>query len=93
MTGGMAFVLDLHDRFMSGVNTDSVVIQRLASEHWEGVLHALVTEHADETGSRFAKELLRDWDRVLNSFWQICPKEMIARLAHPLSDEAVLESA
>jgi glutamate synthase (NADPH/NADH) large chain len=93
MTGGMAWVLDLNDRFQSGVNKDSVVVQRLASEHWEGVLHGLVTEHAEETGSRFAKELLRDWDRVRGSFWQVCPKEMIARLAHPLSDEKVLESA
>ncbi|MDB5461404.1 MAG: hypothetical protein JWO72_3145, partial [Caulobacteraceae bacterium] len=93
MTGGMAWVLDLHDRFQSGVNDESVVVQRLASEHWEGVLHALVSEHAAETGSRFAKELLRDWDRVRGAFWQVCPKEMIKRLAHPLTDEAALESA
>jgi glutamate synthase (NADPH/NADH) large chain len=93
MTGGMAFVLDPNDRFMSGVNADSVVVMRLASQHWEGVLHGLVTEHATETGSRFAKELLRDWDRVRGHFWQVCPKEMINRLAHPLSDVAELESA
>jgi glutamate synthase (NADPH/NADH) large chain len=93
MTGGMAWVLDLDDRFLSTVNPDNVVVQRLASRHWEGVLHALVSEHADETGSRFAKELLRDWDRVRGAFWQVCPKEMINRLAHPLTEEAVLESA
>jgi glutamate synthase (NADPH/NADH) large chain len=93
MTGGMAFVLDLNDCFLSGVNNDSVVVMRLASQHWEGVLHGLVTEHADETGSRFAKELLRDWDRVRGAFWQVCPKEMIQRLAHPLNDTAELESA
>jgi glutamate synthase (NADPH/NADH) large chain len=93
MTGGMAFVLDLNDRFLSGVNDDSVVVMRLASQHWEGVLHGLVSEHAEETGSRFAKELLRDWDRVRGSFWQVCPKEMVKRLSHPLNDVAELESA
>jgi glutamate synthase (NADPH/NADH) large chain len=93
MTGGMAWVLDQHDRFQSALNPDSVVIQRLASAHWEETLLGLIREHAEETGSRFAKELLRDWDRVRGSFWQVCPKEMISRLAHPLTDEAELESA
>jgi glutamate synthase (NADPH/NADH) large chain len=84
MTGGMAFVLDLNGRFESLVNPDSVVVNRLRSPHWEGVLRALVTDHARETGSRLASDLLRDWDRVRDSFWQICPKEMISRLAQPL---------
>jgi glutamate synthase (NADPH/NADH) large chain len=93
MTGGMAFVYDPNERFELYLNADSVVIQRLASAHWEQVLHGLVCEHADETGSRFAKELLRDWDRVRGHFWQVCPKEMIKRLAHPLVDEEVKETA
>ena len=81
------------DTFQLYLNEDSVLIQRLASTHWEQVLHGLVTEHADETQSRFAKELLRDWDRVRNHFWQVCPKEMVKRLAHPLTDEAEKETA
>jgi len=93
MTGGMAWVYDPLDRFQLRLNPDSVILQRLASTHWEGVLHGLVSEHAEETGSRFAKELLRDWDLARGAFWQICPKEMISRLAHPLTDEMALESA
>jgi glutamate synthase (NADPH/NADH) large chain len=81
------------ERFELYLNADSVVIQRLASAHWEQALHGLVSEHAEETGSRFAKELLRDWDRVRGHFWQVCPKEMIKRLAHPLVDEEVKETA
>jgi glutamate synthase (NADPH) large chain len=93
MTGGMAFVLDLHNTFEAAVNPESVVVQRLASEHWEGVLKGLVAEHAIETGSRFAEDLLRDWDRVRGAFWQVCPKEMIKRLQHPLTDTATAETA
>jgi glutamate synthase (NADPH/NADH) large chain len=93
MTGGMAFVYDPGERFELYLNADSVVIQRLASAHWEQALHGLVSEHAEETGSRFAKELLRDWDRVRGHFWQVCPKEMIKRLAHPLVDQEVKETA
>jgi len=93
MTGGMAFVLDLHEQFLNRVNPESVVVQRLASAHWEQHLIDLITEHASETGSSFAEELLRDWDRARGAVWQICPKEMIKRLKHPLSDEVQAETA
>jgi glutamate synthase (NADPH/NADH) large chain len=91
MTGGMAYVLDLHDRFGAMVNRESVVVDRLRSSHWEGELRTLVAEHARETGSRLACDILRDWDRMRDSFWQICPKEMIARLPHPLAAEEAAE--
>jgi glutamate synthase (NADPH/NADH) large chain len=94
MTGGMAFVLDLAERFHTRVNPESVIVQRLASPHWEEVLRKLVREHAHETGSAFAAGLLRDWDRVRGAFWQVCPKEMVGRIDHPLAaEEAVHERA
>ena len=94
MTGGMAYVLDMAGRFEGRVNTDSVIVQRLASPHWEEHLRRLVTEHAHETGSAFAAGLLRDWDRMRNLFWQVCPKEMAGRLDHPLqAEEASFERA
>ena len=37
--------------------------------------------------------LLDDWDRVRGAFWQVCPKEMVARLAHPLDDAEALVAA
>ena len=87
MTGGMAYVLDLADRFEAQVNPDSVVVQRLASPHWEEQLRRLIREHAHETGSAFAAGLLNDWDRMRGCFWQVCPKEMIGRIDHPLTAE------
>jgi glutamate synthase (NADPH) large chain len=83
----MAFVLDQHDRFQDNINPDSIVVQRLASPYWEGVLRSLIAEHAAETDSVFAATLLRDWDRVRGQFWQVCPKEMISRLPQPLAAE------
>ena len=85
MTGGMAFVFDADGRFESAVNSESVVVQRLASPHWEEVLRGLVAEHATETGSAFAADLLRDWTNTRGQIWQVCPKEMIGRLKQPLS--------
>jgi glutamate synthase (NADPH) large chain len=87
MSGGMAFVFDREGRFERAVNRESVIVQRLASAHWEGVVHALIEEHARETGSKWAAGLLAEWDRTRQAIWQVCPKEMVNRLAHPLSDD------
>ncbi|WP_119420501.1 glutamate synthase large subunit [Desertibaculum subflavum] len=88
MTGGMAYVYDPEDELPVLINDESVVYQRIASAHWDGVLRELIAEHARETGSIFAQSLLADWERERDRFWQVCPKEMVHRLAHPLSDQA-----
>jgi glutamate synthase (NADPH/NADH) large chain len=94
MTGGMAFVYDPDARFHAAVNPESVVTGRIGSAHWAGVLKSLVEEHARETGSLHAAELLRDWDRTLSAFWQVCPKEMVGRLDHALeAEERMFERA
>jgi len=93
MTGGMAFVYDPEAQLPLRVNPQSVVFQRLESEHWEAVLKALIEEHCQETQSRFAERLLIDWRRERDLFWQIVPKEMLARLEHPLSDAAAAQRA
>jgi glutamate synthase (NADPH/NADH) large chain len=93
MTGGMAFILDVDGRFERRANPESIVWQRLASSHWESRLYALVEDHARVTDSGWAKEVLSDWDRWRHRFWQVCPKEMLSRLTHPLSDAVTLEAA
>ena len=67
------------------INPDSVISQRLASAHWEGVCRSLIEEHARETGSRHAERILAEWERERLAFWQVVPKEMLARLTHPLA--------
>ncbi|SEL96018.1 glutamate synthase (NADPH) large subunit [Sphingomonas palmae] len=93
MTGGMAFVYDAAGRFARNANPESIVWQRLASEHWEGKLRALVEAHARATDSRWSKGLLEDWDAALAHFWQVVPKEMLTRLSYPLDDSVELVAA
>jgi len=85
MTGGMAFVYDPDDVFKLKVNPETVVWQRLDHPHWDGVLKALVAEHVAETRSPLGARLLNDWNREVERFWQVIPKEMLSRLAMPLS--------
>ena len=87
MSGGMAFVYDDDERFEDHINPDSVIWRRMATHHWDAVLRGLVEEHRAETGSLFAGELLAQWEVERNRFWQVVPKEMLARLEAPLSDD------
>jgi glutamate synthase (NADPH/NADH) large chain len=86
MTGGMAFIYDESRTFAGHANGESIVWQRLASAHWAEVLKSLIEEHVARTDSSWANSILHSWDRSRDHFWQVCPKEMLNRLAHPLSD-------
>jgi glutamate synthase (NADPH) large chain len=90
MTGGMAFVYDRAGDFGSRINPESVLHQRLASAHWEAMLKGLIERHVLETGSRWAQHLLARWDVERERFWQICPREMLTRLEHPLSEASAI---
>jgi glutamate synthase (NADPH) large chain len=93
MSGGMAFVLDTEDNFSARANPDSIVWQRLASDYWETKARALIAEHAVATDSKWSNSILDDWDRWRGKFWQVCPKEMLSRLAQPLDDTQALVAA
>ncbi len=93
MTGGMAFVYDPDGTFPQAVNPDTVVWQRVETDHWAQHLREAVETHRRYTGSAHASALLTAWDLALKQFWQVCPKEMIARLEHPLSLSAGAVSA
>lgn len=93
MTGGMAFIYDESRSFEARANGDSIVWQRLSSLHWEAVLKNLVADHAEATDSKWSRGLIEDWDRVRGHFWQVVPKEMLTRLAHPLDDSVEMVAA
>lgn len=93
MTGGMAFIYDEDGTFAANANPDSIVWQRVSSAHWEAVLKKLVADHAEATDSKWSNGLIEDWDRVRGTFWQVVPKEMLDRLAHPLDDSVELVAA
>ena len=93
MTGGMAFILDLDRDFEKHANPESIIWQRLDSAYWEGHLLSLIQAHQKATDSSWSSAILRDWDRWRQRFWQVCPKEMVDRIEHPLSDKEEIEAA
>jgi len=91
MTGGMAFVYDVAEEIATYINDETVLWQRVATQHWEVVLRSLVEQHHRATQSRFAERILRDWDLELPKFWQIVPKEIAGQLQHPIQPDDVAE--
>jgi glutamate synthase (NADPH/NADH) large chain len=86
MTGGMAYVYDKSFAFAKRLNDESVIAQRLSSAYWEEKLLQHIAQHVRETGSSHASHILNNWQNCRQNFWQICPREMLTRLPHPLSD-------
>ena len=93
MTGGMAYLYDPDAEHTLRLNGETVIVAPVARQHWEEQLKRLVTRHHRETASPRAMEILRHWDEALPRFRQVVPKEMLNRLAHPLSDRVEAATA
>jgi glutamate synthase (NADPH/NADH) large chain/glutamate synthase (ferredoxin) len=89
MTGGMAYVYDPNGVAEDFMNLESLVTCAVSHPHWEGQLKGLIEAHAAETASPIANRILANWEAERVNFLQVCPKEMLVHLPHPLSDEAV----
>jgi len=87
MTGGMAYLYDPEGVAANLINMESLVTCPVTHAHWLAELEELVERHAAETGSRKAQEILQYWDLEKGKFLQVCPKEMLDKLAHPLGIE------
>ncbi|MEH7828105.1 glutamate synthase large subunit [Gemmobacter denitrificans] len=88
MTGGMAYLYDPDGVAEEFMNLESLVTCAVSHPHWEAQLKGLVERHAAETGSQKAQRILANWEAERANFLQVCPKEMLVHLPHPLSDEA-----
>ena len=87
MTGGMAYLYDPEGLAEPLMNMETLVTCPVTVDAWEDQLKSLIERHAKETGSHKAREILQHWDAEKAHFVQVCPKEMLAHLAHPLTDE------
>ena len=89
MTGGMAYIHDPRGVAEDHVNLESLVTCAVTHPHWEAELRGLIEAHVAETGSRHAATILTNWAEERANFLQVCPREMLPHLKHPLSDEGV----
>ncbi|MBM9593794.1 glutamate synthase large subunit [Roseitranquillus sediminis] len=93
MTGGMVYLHDPDGDARLKMNLETLVTCAVTVEHWQEQLFDLVERHARETKSRKAAELLQNWGGALPQFLQVCPKEMLNKLEHPLQAADTAERA
>lgn len=77
-SGGNCYVLDLD---MDKVNPDArngALSFEPLDEQADLFVHALVKQHAEETGSAFAAALLEDWQASRTRFTHVVPKTFVA---------------
>jgi len=91
MSGGMAYVLDLHGDFARRCNTSMVDLEPLLAEgeqrgklsmpFWhkgesdEAIVRSLIERHEKFTGSKQAAEILAKWPQFRPRFVKVFPKE------------------
>ncbi|SLN61325.1 Glutamate synthase [NADPH] large chain precursor [Pseudoruegeria aquimaris] len=93
MTGGMAYLYDPEGEAQDKLNMETLVTCPVTVAHWEDQLKGLIEQHARETGSVKATEILQHWEIEKGKFLQVCPKEMLVHIPHPLGIEEGAASA
>ncbi len=87
MTGGMAYLYDPEGKAEGVMNMETLVTCPVTVPHWEDQLKGMIERHVAETGSVKARDILQHWDVEKTNFLQVCPKEMLVHIPHPLSQE------
>ncbi|MEO7193095.1 MAG: glutamate synthase large subunit [Vicinamibacterales bacterium] len=75
MSGGIAYVLDMAGDFAARCNRAMVDLESLEEEADAELVHGLIARHVHYTGSTYAAELLRQWERVREEFVKVMPRD------------------
>jgi glutamate synthase domain-containing protein 3 len=87
MSGGIAYVYDKDRGFESRCNPDLVDLDPLAEDD-EPELRALISEHAQRTGSLVARNVLASWERSRERFIKVMPRDYKRVLAEREAEAA-----
>ncbi len=88
MTGGMAYLYDPEGKAEGVMNLETLVTCPVTVTYWEEQLKGLIERHVAETGSVKARDILQHWDVEKAHFLQVCPKEMLVHIPHPLTNDS-----
>jgi glutamate synthase domain-containing protein 3 len=92
MTGGLAYILDLENRFEALYNPALIVVEPLTAED-EIAVQQLVYGHLENTESARAREILGAWPTFVGHFRKVRPRPPAAKPAEakpPATTEAVI---
>ncbi len=86
MSGGIAYVWDRDRHFEGRCNLELVDLDALTEDD-EQEVKALISEHAQRTGSLVARNVLASWERVSERFVKVMPRDFKRVLAERTEQE------
>jgi glutamate synthase (NADPH) large chain len=87
MSGGIAYVYDVDRRFESRCNLELVELEPLSEEDAQEV-KGLIAEHVARTGSLVGRNVLAAWERTVDRFVKVMPRDYKRVLAARAAPEA-----
>jgi len=75
MSGGIAYVLDLDEKFCESCNAEMVDLIKITDAAELAELKELITKHRDYTNSSLAQKILDDFDRYAKLFTKVLPRD------------------
>jgi glutamate synthase domain-containing protein 2/glutamate synthase domain-containing protein 1/glutamate synthase domain-containing protein 3 len=87
MSGGIAYVYDVDRRFEGRCNMELVDLEPLTEDDADEV-KALIAEHVARTGSLVGRNVLASWDRAVERFVKVMPRDYKRVLAERAAAEA-----
>ncbi len=87
MSGGIAYVYDVDRRFEGRCNLELVDLDPLTEDDAQEV-KALIAEHVARTGSLVGRNVLAAWDRTVDRFVKVMPRDYKRVLAERAAGEA-----
>ena len=91
MTGGMAFIYDVDNRFEDFANPTSIIWQPVETEYWRNLLENSLKDFVKETNSKIGNKILKNFNEEIKKFKQVCPIEMLDKLDNPISLKATIK--
>ncbi len=91
MSGGIAYIYDKDRRFEARCNLDLVDLEPLTEADDEEV-KALISEHAQRTGSLVARNLIASWERRREQFVKVMPRDFKRVIAEHEAAEGALSA-
>ena len=85
MTGGHAFIFNPNQDVHLYVNTETVHIAPMVDEYWHNHILAKINAHVELTHSKYAENIIYNWQEYKQQFVHIVPKEILGRLPHVIS--------
>ncbi|KAL6321161.1 hypothetical protein AAG906_012933 [Vitis piasezkii] len=75
MSGGIAYVFDVDEKFSSRCNPELVDLDKVEKEEDIMTLRMMIQQHQRHTNSQLAKDILADFDKLLPKFIKVFPRD------------------